>query len=142
MFSFDLFGRKSAAAAGVDLRAVFGNGQLALGLEFLGGAEAGIGFAIAQQPLGMFGVDVKPFRLAIGTVVPNFVRRIARQARAFVPLEAEPVQVLDQLRFVLRFGTLDVGVLDAEQEGAAVAAGEEPVVEGCPSIAHVQQPRW
>jgi hypothetical protein len=52
------------------------------------------------------------------------------------------VQVLDQLRLVLRLGTFDVGVLDAEKEGAAPAPGEKPVVEGGPSIPHVQQPRW
>ncbi len=57
---------------------------------------------------------------------------------AFIPLEAEPAEAfeddLDGLLSVAGF----VGVFDAEDEGAAAMAGEEPVEEGGSGAADVQ----
>ncbi len=41
----------------------------ALGLQLLRRAEAAVGFALGQQPLGVLGVNVQPLRLAVRAVV-------------------------------------------------------------------------
>ena len=57
---------------------------------------------------------------------------------AFVPLDAEPSQVIDDL---LNSGwgiTFLVGVLDAEHEGAAHFFGEKPVEKSGPGTTDMQ----
>ena len=130
--------RKRAAAAGVDLRKIGGGGLGALGFEFLGGAEAAIGFAVSEQALGMLRVDGETLGLAIGPE-GAFVWS-AGCAWAFVPVEAEPAEVFDKLGFETGFGSFEISVFDAEDELASSTAGEEPVVEGGTRVAHVQQP--
>ncbi len=143
----DLLRRQSPAAAGVDLRTVLGGGQFALGFQLLRGAEAAVGLALGQQALGVLSVDLQPFGLAIGAEIALFFAlfslgkpaRPARTGGAFVPVQAQPAQILDELSLIACLGAFQVGVLDAEDELAAVATGKEPVVERGAGIAHMKQ---
>src|SRR3989344_4527216 len=60
-----------------------------------------------------------------------------RRAVKFVPREAEPVQLLDDVLFVFPRTALLVGVFAAENDNAAVLAGEEIIEYGHPRRAHV-----
>src|SRR5690606_39840540 len=55
-----------------------------------------------------------------------------------VPVEAQPAQAVENGCEGLLGGALGVGVLNAEDEGAAVVAGKEPVEERRASPTHVQ----
>ena len=67
---------------------------------------------------------------------------IAGRGRPLVPVEPEPPHRLDDLADVLLGGARAVGVLDPEDEDAAVAAGERPVEERGPGAADVEVARW
>ena len=68
--------------------------------------------------------------------------RRARPARTDpVPVELEPAQRVEDLLDVLGGRALAVGVLDAQHELAARAAGEQPVVQCRPRAADVQDAR-
>jgi len=55
-----------------------------------------------------------------------------------VPLHAEPGQPLDDRAHGIVVGAGAVGVFDAQAEDAAVMAGVQPVVQGCPGPADMQ----
>ena len=74
---------------------------------------------------------VESFRLEVGTV-------LAADPRTFVPIEAEPSQTLhDRLDRSLDLAGL-VGVLDAQDELAAVPTGEQPREQGGADVANVR----
>ncbi len=81
----------------------------------------------------MSAVDMQPLRLAIRTVVPTGVD-------PFGPIEAHPPQVLENRAFRFPRRALEIGVLDADDEGAALPTGEQPVEERRAGIADVQLP--
>ena len=58
--------------------------------------------------------------------------------RALVPVEAEPAHAFQDAFDHGLGGALEVGVLDAEDEGAAGVAGEEPVEERGAGATNVQ----
>ncbi len=60
---------------------------------------------------------------------------------ALVPIKAHPLQGAQNDLGVLLGGTLGIGVLDAQHEGAAHGAGEGPVVNGRAGAADVQLAR-
>ena len=68
------------------------------------------------------GVDVHALGLAVGAVV-------AADLGALVPVQPEPAQRVEQHEIGVLGVALGVGVLDAEDESAAVVAGEGPVEE-------------
>src|SRR5262245_15561619 len=76
---------------------------------------------------------MQPLRLAVWTV-----RTI--DVRPLVPVQAEPPQVPDDRRLRFTCRSLGVGVLDAEHEGAAVAARQQPVEERGARVADVEHP--
>ena len=129
--------RQTPAAAGVDLRAVFGLGLLPLGLQLRFRAETAVGLALGQQLLGVLGVNLQPRGLAVGAKFT--LLRAVRLAGAFIPVQAEPAQVFNELRFVAGLGAFLVGVFNAQNERATGAAGEKPVVKRGAGIAHVEQ---
>ena len=90
-------------------------GELALRGELLLRHPAAISGAALEQLVGDFGMAGPELRLVI------FVA---------VPIETEPVHPVEDRvdRFLGRAGP--VGVLDPQQELAAVAAGEQPVEQG------------
>ncbi len=139
----DFFGGQIAAPSGIGLRPVLGDRLAAFGFQFLCAAEARVRLAFAQKLLGVLGVDIQAFRLPVGPVVADLRQgTVGVGVGAFLPVESQPAQVFNQLPFKAGFGPLHIGVLDAQHEIAPHAPGKEPVVEGCPRIAHVQHPRW
>ena len=105
---------------------------IAAGLDFFGGVPGLVGVTCVQQGLHLRAVEVTALALAVGA-------EFAGIARPFVRVDATPIQGFADV--VL--GALDepglVGVLDAEDEGAAVPAGEQPVVVGRADSAHVKR---
>ena len=89
--------------------------------------------AAGEQLVGVRGEEVQALGLAV---------RPARAADVgpFVPVEAEPAQVLENALLGLPGRALGVGVLDAQDEGAVVAAREQPVEERGARVADVQLP--
>ena len=125
------------AAAGVDRCPMLRDRQQALNLKFIRSAEAAVGLAFRQQALGVLGVNLQPLGLAIGPVLAHV--RVARRAGALVPVDAQPVQIFDELGLIAGFGALEICVFDAQNELALRAPREKPVVERCARIAYVQQ---
>ena len=78
---------------------------------------------------------MKTLRLTVGS---------ARTADVgpLVPVEAEPFQIANDRGVGVGRRSLDVGVLDAKDQRAAVAAREQPVEKGRARVAHVQLAGW
>ena len=96
-------------------------------VERLGRAAAPVGPALGEEALGMGAVDLGALRLPI-----------AGRGRPLVPVEPEPPHRVDDLADVLLGGARAVGVLDPQDEDAAVVAGEGPVEERGPGAADVK----
>ena len=117
----DLLVGELAAEAVVPLH--LGAGRLAAGVDLLGRAVAVVGELRVGQLREHVAVEVAALGLA--------VRRMrAALAGPLVPVEAEPVHRAEHRVVRLLGAALLVGVLDAEDERAAVVAREGPVVEG------------
>ena len=86
----------------------------------------------------MLGVDVQPLGLAIGAVIA-LIRQPGDAPGPSSQVDAEPAQVFDELGFEAGFGALQVGIFNAQDECAAGASGEEPVIERGACIAYVEQ---
>ena len=87
--------------------------------------------AAGQQAVGVRAVQVEPLGLAVradGTAGIG----------AFVPVEPQPPQVLEDALLRLTRRPLAIGVFDAEDEGAAAIAREQPVEQRRPGVADVQ----
>ena len=83
-----------------------------------------------MQLLGDVLVDVHPLRLAVRGVR-------AADLGALVPVQTEPAHRVEQLVVRLLGVAGRVGVLDAEDQGAAVVPGEGPVEQGGADQTHV-----
>ena len=130
-----LLGIQIAAAALIALEGVLALLRgLAIGLELLLGAEAGICLALVPKLLGGLLVQVQALGLGIGA-------KVAAHLGALVPVKTQPTHgAQDDLR-VLVSGTGGVGVVDAQDERTAVGAGKGPVVDGGAGAADMQVPR-
>ena len=110
-------------------------GCLALGIEFLFGAEARIHRTALLQALERLGVGTHALHLEIRT-------GIAAHFGSFVPREPQPLhRVQDDVDVFFR-GTLGIGVLDAQNEIAAHGARERPIEDRGARSADVKAPRW
>src|SRR5690606_20277328 len=88
--------------------------RLAHRVELFPGAIAVVGLALAHQLLGHFAVALEPLHLVVGPLVPG---------------DAEPLHALED-RLARELGRpLEVRVLDAQDEGAVVAARIRPAEE-------------
>jgi len=101
---------------------MLGGSAITLILQIFLGAEAQVGFFLVEQSLGVCAIDFEAVRLPIRSVATANVG-------TFVPVEAKPFQVGDELIFKARFTAIHVGVFDAEDHGAALLPREEPVEE-------------
>ena len=108
----------------VDRRAALREQALALELQLLGRLVAGIEPADRDQPVAGGVVVRQPVGLPL----------LAR------PIEAQPGKVALDRRFVLGLAALPVGVVEAQDEGAAVPLGEQPIEQRRAHVAHVQEP--
>ena len=84
-------------------------------LQPLRGAEAAKGMAALQEPLGMLPVDVLALALAVGGMGAALVR-------ALVPVQAQPLEGVDDGGFGLLAAARLIRVLNAQQELAASLA--------------------
>jgi len=124
-------GINGAAFAGVNRLTVLGGGAGAFFLQVFLGTEAEVRFLLIEQSLGVCSIDVE----AVGLPVRA---EATAEVGTLVPIEAEPFQVGDELGFKAGFTAVDVRVFDAEDHGAALLAGEEPIEESGTGIADVQ----
>src|SRR5690606_41804349 len=100
-------------------------------LQLLGRAVAVVRLALGQKLLHVLVVNVQPLALEVRAVG-------AAHFGTLVPVNAEPFQILDDGPRRLLRGALQVRVLDAQDEGAAVMAGKQPVEQCRPRPADVQ----
>src|SRR5271165_6159620 len=82
----------------------------------------------------MLTVKIETVALAIRRIRPPDVR-------ALLPINAEPLQVLEQLSLIARLAALDIGVFDAQDHDATLLPCEQPVEERGAGVADVQLPR-
>ncbi len=129
-----LVARQVTAAAVVVRRAPRRQRRVAPPLEIRVVAEARVGRAPREQRLRLRAVEPEPLALPVGSA------RTAL-ARALVEVQAQPCQVVEHALLARRARALDVGVLDAQHHGAAVAAREEPVEVRRARATHVQPAR-
>ena len=100
----------------------------ALHLEF-DGAFVFVGEAVREKRLDAALIIFLPLRLEIRAEIAFARAGGVAGERAFVPIEAEPAQAVeDDVHGLLRIAR-GVGVLDAEDERAAGVAGVKPVEE-------------
>jgi hypothetical protein len=124
-----LVGRNVPTGAGVAIRTSLRLGAFPLGVELLRRLERTEGLALGDEPFGRRAVEVRALRLEV---------------RAFVVLQAEPVERGEDLSGKLVARTLDVRVLDPQDVGALLPPCKEEVVEGRARTADVQEAgrRW
>ncbi len=92
--------------------------------ELLRSAEAAIGRAALEQPIG---------------VAPVLLESGALENHLFIPVQPQPAQPIeDGLRTFLGAAG-PVRVLDAQQEDSSEPAGQQPVEESGSSASHVQE---
>src|SRR5690606_34614779 len=103
-------------------------------LELLGRAVAVVGLALGQELLGVLAVNLQPLALLVGAIGSAHLGTL-------VPVDLQPPQGVDDGPGGLFGGTLQIGILDAQHEGAAVMAGKQPVEQCRPGPAHVEKPR-
>ena len=109
--------------------------------ELVRRAVAGVGLALPHQTLGRFVValEARWVGLKIRPRVAPLAAAVA--GRPLVPVEAEPAEALqDRLGGALDEPRL-IGVLDADDEGAAAVPREEPVEERGADVPHVRNAR-
>ena len=94
-------------------------------------AEAVVRAAARDEIARRLAIELEPLGLPVRRVRPADVR-------ALVPVEAEPAQVVENRCLGLARRSLGVGVLDAQDERAAVAAREQPVEQRRARVADVQ----
>ena len=109
-----LLGIKIAATTLIALEGVLALLRgLTVGVELLLGAEAGIGLALVPKLLGSLLVQVQALGLGVGAIV-------AAHLGTLVPVQAKPAHGAQNDLRVLVGGAGGVGVVDAQDERAAV----------------------
>ena len=101
--------------------------RLAVRLELLGRAVAGIRQVVGEQALRGRRVERQALHLAIRRV--RSAGRLAGDLGALVPVEAEPVQAVEDVLLELDGAAGTIRVLEAQDERAADVAGVEEVEE-------------
>lgn len=118
-----------AVVAGIAAFGLFGFGALCS--DFFLSAETGIYGALFLQLLKSCLVGVEAFGLQVRT-------ELAANFGAFIPIQPQPFHRAQDDLLVFLGGALGIGVLDAENEGAAHGTGERPVIDSSACSADVQ----
>src|SRR6185503_5782021 len=113
---------------------VLGAAGLAPRVDLVVLAVAVVRQALLAESLRHLGVDREALGLPVGPVV-------AADLRSLVPVDPEPVQRVDDRAVALDGVAGQVGVLDAQHEGATVVTGEGPVEQGAADVPDVQVAR-
>ena len=124
--------RAAAVVAGRQLGRLL---ALALRLELLRRAVAGIGRVPVEKLLRGGRIEGQSLHLAVRRVRP--AGALTGDLGTLVPAQAKPVQPVEDVLLVGDRRTSDVGVLEAEDERAAGVAGVEEVEQGrsgCPDV--------
>ena len=108
--------------------------SLACSLKLLLVIKSIVGLAGIEQHLHIFLIDVAALRLTIGTMV-------ATKGDTFVKLDAEPLERLEDVLLGTRYKTLAVGVLNTEQELAAVLTSKKIIIQTGADTADVKRAR-
>src|SRR6185369_7689372 len=117
-----------AAGSRIDGLASFFERLLALLFELLLRAETVVGLAFVHELERVRAIDLPLVALAI--------RRVrAADVRTLVPLDAEPLEVFEELRLVTGFAAIEVGVFDAKDERTFLLTREEPIEKSSAGIA-------
>ena len=127
----DLVGGQRAAGAVVAPGAAGLLRRVALRFQLFRRAVAVVRAALRDEARRHRAIAIEPLGLKVRTVR-------AADLRALVPVETEPAQAVENALDHVRRRALDVGVLDAQDEDAAVPAREEPVEERGAGAADVQ----
>ena len=89
----------------------------------MGGGEVAIGKALGEDGFGLPAVQGKAFGLLV----------------LFVPVETQPAQALEDGLDAGLGVALDVGVVQAQDHGAVIVAGKEPIEDKGARAADVQE---
>ena len=116
----DLLRRELAVRAVVARRHLGRDLRLAHGLQLFGGLEGLVGGAVVEQALDVLAVDFGALGLAVGAIGTADVR-------ALVPLQADPLERVEDHLLAGGDEAGAVGVLNAQHELAAALRGEEVV---------------
>ncbi|KXK14294.1 MAG: hypothetical protein UZ18_ATM001001742 [Armatimonadetes bacterium OLB18] len=101
-------------------------------LEFFGSVEGRVGVAEFDEAFDVLAVDsgLGALRLAVGRVRPPFVRPL-------LPLDAQPLDALDDLLFASRHEPRAVRVFNAKDVGSAVPPREKMAIKRRPDVSDV-----
>ena len=101
-------------------------------LQFFGSIECYVGFSLFEELLYILLVDVATLALTVGTV-------LSAEGNAFVELDSEPAERLDDVVFGSGNEAVGVGIFNAEHQIAAMLACEKVVVQCCTNATDVQR---
>ena len=132
----DVFGAIGGPAAIVHKGLLGFFGFLPQGLEFFGPGEVAVGVPAGEQLFGGGLVELAPLRLKVGRMRAGGTAAVGRGA--FIPIDAQPLEAVQDGGEGFGDVTGLVGVVDPQDELAAVLAGEEPVEQGGANAADVQ----
>ena len=68
------------------------------------------------------------------------IRPLRLPERTLVPVESEPAEVLEYPILGSLLMTVDIGILDSEDQAAAGRPGGQPVEQGGPGVAEMKRP--
>ena len=115
--------RNFPAGAFITRRAALGGSGRAALLQLLLAAETIVGMSGGQQLRRALAIELHALGLVVGTLVP---------------IEAEPAHALQDAVNHLRGRAFEIGVLNTQDQRAAMMTGEEPVEQGGACAAHMQ----
>ncbi len=130
----------------VAVRFLGGGRGLALRLQFFVALERRVGAARADKQFGVGVVE----RQSLSLKERSHAARIAAKSppvrglehRPLIPFDAKPRQILHDPACGLLAAAGQIGVLDTEDETAAVSFGERPAEQGGAGAADMQVPGW
>ena len=108
-----------------------------VGRQLLRRAVAVVGLVLGQQPLGGRGVERQALHLAVRPV--RAAGGQAADLRPLVPVQAQPVQAVEDVLLIGDRAARGVGVLQAQHERPAMPLGEQVVVERRPGRADMER---
>src|SRR5260370_36262766 len=106
-------------------------------LQFFRRTEAIVGLPILNQSIGIGPISIHLVRRPVGGIA-------SANVRTFVPIQPQPLEILQQLSFVARLTAFDVGVFDAKYERTVLLPRKKHVEGPGPTFREGRLPagRW